>query len=307
MTDDATPPAAPRGVTAEHARLAEATGAAEDVLSEANPWYEWGPYLSERAWGTVREDYSDSGDAWEYFPHDHARSRAFRWNEDGMAGLSDIHHDLCLGLALWNGADPILKERMFESTVAGPARSPVADDRPTRDMSFERAGDDLIDGLFVGLDAWQWLLLRLDRSPERGRQRLTGPPGGRRSAVRRGRRRSRTLALQRSPSGGHRAHLERSSKWQETPSQAGRSRSSRRVLVPLALAQFICSFAGSNMNVMINDISEDLDTTVQGVQTAITIFLLVMAALMIPGGKLTDRWGRKRCFIVGLALTGSAR
>src|SRR5919107_930297 len=78
----------------------------------------------------------------------------------------------------------------------------------------------------------------------------------------------------------------------------------RAVLVPLALAQFICSFAGSNMNVMINDISEDLDTTVQGVQTAITIFLLVMAALMIPGGKLTDRWGRKRCFTVGLVVYG---
>jgi MFS family permease len=76
------------------------------------------------------------------------------------------------------------------------------------------------------------------------------------------------------------------------------------VLVPLALAQFICSFAGSNMNVMINDISEDLDTTVQGVQTAITIFLLVMAALMIPGGKLTDRYGRKRCFTVGLVVYG---
>src|SRR5258707_9835999 len=76
----------------------------------------------------------------------------------------------------------------------------------------------------------------------------------------------------------------------------------RRVLVPLALAQFICSFAGSNMNVMINDISEDLDTTVQGVQTAITLFLLVMAALMIPGGKLTDRWGRKRCFSIGLMI-----
>src|SRR4051812_16567858 len=82
------------------------------------------------------------------------------------------------------------------------------------------------------------------------------------------------------------------------------SSSLRRVLVPLALAQFICSFAGSNMNVMINDISEDLDTTVQGVQTAITIFLLVMAALMIPGGKLTDRWGRKRCFTVGLTIYG---
>jgi MFS family permease len=76
------------------------------------------------------------------------------------------------------------------------------------------------------------------------------------------------------------------------------------VLIPLALAQFICSFAGSNMNVMINDISEDLDTTVQGVQVAITIFLLVMAALMIPGGKLTDRYGRKRCFTVGLVVYG---
>ncbi|MCG6494029.1 MFS transporter [Kitasatospora sp. A2-31] len=80
------------------------------------------------------------------------------------------------------------------------------------------------------------------------------------------------------------------------------STAARRVLAPLALAQFICSFAGSNMNVMINDISDDLDTTVQGVQVAITIFLLVMAALMIPGGKLTDRYGRKRCFLVGLAV-----
>ena len=78
----------------------------------------------------------------------------------------------------------------------------------------------------------------------------------------------------------------------------------RKILVPLALAQFICSFAGSNMNVMITDISTDLDTTVQGVQIAITLFLLVMAALMIPGGKLTDRWGRKRCFTIGLAIYG---
>src|SRR4051794_34725537 len=76
----------------------------------------------------------------------------------------------------------------------------------------------------------------------------------------------------------------------------------RRVLIPLALAQFICSFAGSNMNVMINDISEDLGTSVQGVQVAITLFLLVMAALMIPGGKLTDRWGRTRCFTIGLVV-----
>jgi Mannosylglycerate hydrolase MGH1-like glycoside hydrolase domain len=102
--------------TAEQARLAEATGRAEDDLFNANPWYEWGPYLSERAWGTVREDYSTSGDAWDSFPHDHARSRAFRWNEDGMAGISDIRHELCLGLALWNGNDPILKERMFGLT-----------------------------------------------------------------------------------------------------------------------------------------------------------------------------------------------
>ncbi|MFG2465069.1 MFS transporter [Streptomyces canus] len=80
------------------------------------------------------------------------------------------------------------------------------------------------------------------------------------------------------------------------------SGATRGVLAPLALAQFICSFAGSNMNVMINDISEDLDTSVQGVQLAITIFLLVMAALMIPGGKLTDRYGRKRCFLAGLAV-----
>jgi MFS family permease len=79
---------------------------------------------------------------------------------------------------------------------------------------------------------------------------------------------------------------------------------SRRLILPLALAQFICSFAGSNMNVMINDISQDLDTTVQGVQVAITLFLLVMAALMIPGGKLTDRYGRKRCFTVGLLVYG---
>jgi hypothetical protein len=106
----------PTADTAEHRRLAEATGRAEDDLFDANPWYEWGPYLAERAWGTVREDYSADGNAWDSFPHDHARSRAFRWNEDGMAGLSDIHHELCLALGLWNGADPILKERMFGLT-----------------------------------------------------------------------------------------------------------------------------------------------------------------------------------------------
>src|SRR4051812_43982025 len=78
----------------------------------------------------------------------------------------------------------------------------------------------------------------------------------------------------------------------------------RRLILPLALAQFICSFAGSNMNVMISDISEDLNTSVKGVQTSITLFLLIMAVLMIPCSKLTDRWGRKRCFIGGLVLYG---
>ena len=79
-------------------------------------WKQWGPYLSERQWGTVREDYSAHGNAWDYFPHDHARSRAFRWGEDGIAGLSDDQQRLCLSLALWNGKDPILKERLFGLT-----------------------------------------------------------------------------------------------------------------------------------------------------------------------------------------------
>jgi hypothetical protein len=84
----------------------------------SGPWKEWGPYLSERAWGTVREDYSADGDAWAYFPHEHARSRAYRWNEDGLAGVSDLRQRLCLALGLWNGRDPILKERIFGLTGA---------------------------------------------------------------------------------------------------------------------------------------------------------------------------------------------
>src|SRR5213594_2374540 len=92
-------------------------GAEQRRLEEANasllPWKRWGPYLSERQWGTVREDYSDTGEAWEYFPHDHARSRAYRWGEDGIAGISDDKQRLCFAIALWNGADPILKERLF--------------------------------------------------------------------------------------------------------------------------------------------------------------------------------------------------
>ena len=89
-------------------------------LSEARegkaPWTKWGPYLSERQWGTVREDYSESGDAWAYFSHDQARSRAYRWGEDGLAGISDDRQLLCFALALWNGKDPILKERLFGLT-----------------------------------------------------------------------------------------------------------------------------------------------------------------------------------------------
>jgi hypothetical protein len=96
------------------------SGAELQRLEEARearvPWRKWGPYLSERQWGTVREDYSDSGDAWAYFSHDQARSRAYRWGEDGLAGISDDKQLLCVALALWNGKDPILKERLFGLT-----------------------------------------------------------------------------------------------------------------------------------------------------------------------------------------------
>jgi hypothetical protein len=102
-------------VPSEWERVRE-SGQIQDGPFEAGPWHQWGPYLSERAWGTVREDYSATGDAWSFFPYEHARSRAYRWNEDGMAGISDIHQDLCLALALWNGRDSHLKERMFGLT-----------------------------------------------------------------------------------------------------------------------------------------------------------------------------------------------
>src|SRR4029077_20014445 len=93
-------------MTTEHLRL-------EEAREQKAPWKKWGPYLSERQWGTVREDYSESGNAWDYFSHDQARSRAYRWGEDGLAGISDDHQRLCFALALWNGKDPILKERLF--------------------------------------------------------------------------------------------------------------------------------------------------------------------------------------------------
>ncbi len=94
----------------------ETFGQLENGLRQAGDWYHWGPYLSERQWGTVREDYSPGGTAWEYLPHEHARSRAYRWGEDGLAGFSDIEQRLCLGLSLWNGRDSILKERIFGLT-----------------------------------------------------------------------------------------------------------------------------------------------------------------------------------------------
>ena len=95
--------------TAEEMRLDEAR-------EKGVPWKQWGPYLSERQWGTVREDYSENGDAWNYFTHDQARSRAYHWGEDGLAGFSDEHQRLCFAVALWNGKDPILKERLFGLT-----------------------------------------------------------------------------------------------------------------------------------------------------------------------------------------------
>src|SRR5262245_23263188 len=96
--------------TAEHARLRSAPP------NEPGEWKLVGPYVRERAWGTVREDYSRDGRAWEYFPHDHARSRAYRWNEDGLAGICDLQQRMCFALAFWNGRDSILKERIFGLT-----------------------------------------------------------------------------------------------------------------------------------------------------------------------------------------------
>jgi mannosylglycerate hydrolase MGH1-like protein len=109
-------------IAAPHGRRLSADGAERARLLEVPkgraPWRHWGPYLSERAWGTVREDYSPNGTAWDYFPHDQARSRAYRWNEDGLAGICDDRQTLCFALAFWNGRDPILKERIFGLTAS---------------------------------------------------------------------------------------------------------------------------------------------------------------------------------------------
>src|SRR4029077_3770333 len=105
----------PRRTSRHDAELA--SGAERDRLrqtAEPTPhWRRWGPYLADRQWGTVREDYSPDGSAWEYLPHDHARSRAYRWGEDGLLGISDDQQRLCFAIALWNGADSMLKERAF--------------------------------------------------------------------------------------------------------------------------------------------------------------------------------------------------
>ena len=96
-------------MTAEHQRL-------EDTHTHGVPWKQWGPYLSERQWGTVREDYSPTGEAWDYFSHEQAHARAYRWGEDGLLGISDEKQRLCFSIALWNGQDPELKERLFGLT-----------------------------------------------------------------------------------------------------------------------------------------------------------------------------------------------
>src|SRR5690349_24508501 len=95
--------------TAEEIRLAESD-------ARTRHWKKWGPYLADRAWGTVREDYSASGDAWTHLPHDHARSRAYRWNEDGLGGVCDLRQRLCLAFTFWNGRDRMLKERIYGLT-----------------------------------------------------------------------------------------------------------------------------------------------------------------------------------------------
>src|ERR1700730_7975758 len=107
--------ALPNETSAERAKTAEELRL-DAAREQGSSWRQWGPYLSERQWGTVREDYSDNGDAWNYFTHDQARSRAYHWGEDGLAGFSDDHQRMCFALALWNGKDPILKERLFGLT-----------------------------------------------------------------------------------------------------------------------------------------------------------------------------------------------
>jgi hypothetical protein len=131
------------GKTAEELRLDEAR-------EKGVPWRQWGPYLSERQWGTVREDSSENGDAWDYFTHDQARSRAYHWGEDGLAGLSDDKQRLCFSLALWNGKDPILKERIYGLTNSEANHGEdggIRDKRRRRRCRVERATRRLFPAL----------------------------------------------------------------------------------------------------------------------------------------------------------------
>jgi hypothetical protein len=116
MTEQIIVPRKQRRKRGEHGAKAAAETQRLRDFPDGQGWKAWGPYLSERQWGTVREDYSPHGNAWDHFPHDHARSRAYRWGEDGIGGFSDVEQRLCLGVALWNGRDPILKERLFGLT-----------------------------------------------------------------------------------------------------------------------------------------------------------------------------------------------
>ena len=116
------------------------------IQQKKSHWNRWGTFLSEHAWGTLREDYSADGDAWRYFPHDDARSRTYRWNEDGLAGICDRHQNLCFALALWNGRDPILKELAFgltasEATTAKTSRNTTftSTTRPALELPLHHA------------------------------------------------------------------------------------------------------------------------------------------------------------------------
>jgi hypothetical protein len=150
----------PASLTAEERRLLQARAGV--------PWRAWGPYLSERQWGTVREDYSDSEDAWSYFSHDQARSRAYRWGEDGIAGISDDKQRLCLALALWNERDPILKERLFGLTNAEGNHG--EDVKEYYNRSPQDAGLYVLPTLWFR-NTWSWG----DRDPKPRITRVPGP------------------------------------------------------------------------------------------------------------------------------------
>ena len=141
---------------------------AERTRLQDDTWRRWGPYVSERAWGTVREDYSADGDAWSYFPHDQARSRAYRWSEDGLGGICDDRQLLCLAFAFWNGRDPILKERIFGLT--GPEGN-HGEDAKEYWWYLDSHADALVDALALRVSAGRVPLRRADRRERPARPR----------------------------------------------------------------------------------------------------------------------------------------